>query len=430
VAVNGDDLYEADEAFKLNLTDATNATINTSSATGTIVNDDTKPLPTITIAKGTDAAEPKTNGNFILTRTGDTSSALTVNLATPRGTATNGKDYQTLPTTVTFAAGSATAQIDILTLPDKLLEGRETISLALAAGTGYTLGTATTATINLFDLKIKGNDKDNVLKGGKNDDSIEGLGGNDTIYAYSGDDFIDGGKGNDKLYGDQGKDLIYGGDGNDTISGGDDKDTIYGDRGNDRISGDKGNDTIHGGDGDDTISGGEGHDRLAGNAGKDTISGGDGNDEIYGGFGNDKIDGGNGNDILDGVLPTPLVLPVMSNFGKGEIDCLKGGAGKDLFVLGTASNAATSLTGAKYYVGQSNKDYALIEDFAIGKSGDCIQLFGIASDYQLAAVNSGSLPKGVGIYAVDGTRDLVGILQGVSLSNLSLENNSQFSFVQ
>jgi Ca2+-binding RTX toxin-like protein len=427
VEVTGDNLFELDETFKLNLSNAVNATIGTASAIGTIVNDD---LPVITIEKGTDASEPHTNGSFILNRDGDPSLTLTVKLALPTGTATNGSDYQTLPTEVTFAAGSATAIVEVKTIADKLLEGRETICLALAEGNGYILGTATHAEINLFDKIIKGDHQDNVLKGGKNDDIIEGLGCNDTIYGKGGDDCIDGGKGNDKLYGEKGRDLIYGGHGNDTIDGGEDKDVIYGDKGDDTIYGGNGNDTVYGGSGKDTIYGGEGNDCLAGNEGKDTIYGGDGHDEIYGGLGNDKLDGGKNHDILDGVLTSPLVLPVAAHIlGKGEIDCLKGGAGKDLFVLGMASDLAHSLTGATYYVGEKNRDYALIEDFQIGKHGDCIQLFGSASDYELAAVRSGSLPHGVGIYSLDGGRDLVGILQGVSLSSLHLNDHSQFSFV-
>jgi Ca2+-binding RTX toxin-like protein len=426
-----DDVYELKEEVVITLNeDPSKYKLDTNkSGTVTITDND---LPVITIEKGEDAAEPHKNGSFILKRDGDTSAALTVKLAVPLGTATNGKDYETLPTEVTFAAGSATATIEVKTIADKILEGRETIFLAVAEGTGYKLGASKEAHINLFDKIIKGTKKDDCLKGGKNDDIIEGLNGNDTIYGKGGDDWIEGGKGDDKLYGGKGRDLIYGGDGNDTIDGGECNDTIYGDQGHDTIYGGEGHDTVYGGSGKDTIYGEEGNDCLAGEAGDDKIAGDDGNDEMYGGLGNDCLDGGKGHDVLDGVLSSPLVLPVAANIlGKGEIDCLKGGAGKDLFVLGMASDKAKSLTGAKYYVGEGRKDYGLIHDFQIGKQGDCIQLFGDAGDYELAAINSGSLPKGIGIYAVDGTRDLVGIIQGqgVSLSHLSLTDNSQFSFV-
>ena len=106
---------------------------------------------TVTISKGLDGAEPSTNGSFILTRTGDVAAALTVNLDVPTGTATNGTDYKTLPTTVTFAAGSASATVNVIPISDTLVEGTETIGLALKNGTGYNLGSTVNASINLID---------------------------------------------------------------------------------------------------------------------------------------------------------------------------------------------------------------------------------------------------------------------------------------
>jgi Domain of unknown function (DUF4114)/Calx-beta domain len=145
-----DTVIEADETVLLTLTTGTGYAVGTSTAvTGTIINDDA--LPIITIAKGTDAAEPSTNGNFVLTRTGDFTNPLTVNLATTTGTATSGVDYQSIAQTVTFAAGSNTAKVDVIAIDDTLVEATETISLALATGSGYTLGTTATAEINLTD---------------------------------------------------------------------------------------------------------------------------------------------------------------------------------------------------------------------------------------------------------------------------------------
>ncbi|OBQ14897.1 MAG: hypothetical protein AN481_20060, partial [Aphanizomenon flos-aquae LD13] len=51
-------------------------------------------------------------GQYTLTRTGPTTSSLTVNVALS-GTATNGTDYTIIPTTVTFAAGSSTAVVNL-----------------------------------------------------------------------------------------------------------------------------------------------------------------------------------------------------------------------------------------------------------------------------------------------------------------------------
>ena len=108
-------------------------------------------LPVVTVA-ATDAVagEPANNGQYTLTRTGSTASALTVNIAM-NGTATNGADYTAIPTTVTFLAGSATAVVNLNVIDDTLVEGTETAILNVAAGAGYTVGAAASATVNIAD---------------------------------------------------------------------------------------------------------------------------------------------------------------------------------------------------------------------------------------------------------------------------------------
>ncbi|MDH4407083.1 MAG: M10 family metallopeptidase C-terminal domain-containing protein, partial [Cyanobium sp. D14.bin.5] len=86
-------------------------------------------LTTVTVvATDAVAGEPNNNGQFTLTRTGPTTSALTVNVAMS-GTATNGTDYTAIPTTVTFAAGSATALVNLTVIDDSLVEGTESATL-------------------------------------------------------------------------------------------------------------------------------------------------------------------------------------------------------------------------------------------------------------------------------------------------------------
>jgi Ca2+-binding RTX toxin-like protein len=149
VAVTGDTLYEADESFKLNLSEAVNASITTTSAIGTIVNDD---LPVISLAvTDADAAEPANPGQFTLTRDGITTSDLTVNYALA-GTATNGTDYQALTNTVTFKAGSNTATIDIKPIDDNIYEGSETVTLTLADNAAsYKLAEIKSGTVTIAD---------------------------------------------------------------------------------------------------------------------------------------------------------------------------------------------------------------------------------------------------------------------------------------
>jgi hypothetical protein len=154
VSTIDDTLVEGTETISLALATGTGYTLGaTTSAIVNLADNDVAAivLPMITLAKGVDAAEPNTVGSFNLTRTGDVTVALTVNLDVPTGTATSGTDYTALATTATFAAGSATATINITPIDDTLVEGTETIGLALKTGTAYTLGTTTSASINIAD---------------------------------------------------------------------------------------------------------------------------------------------------------------------------------------------------------------------------------------------------------------------------------------
>ncbi|MFM5946430.1 MAG: S8 family serine peptidase, partial [Dolichospermum sp.] len=107
--------------------------------------------PVVTVvANDAVAGEPANNGQYTLTRTGSTASALTVNIAMS-GTATNGTDYTTISTPVNFAAGSAAATVNLNVIDDTLIEGTETAILTVLAGTGYTVGAAASATVNIAD---------------------------------------------------------------------------------------------------------------------------------------------------------------------------------------------------------------------------------------------------------------------------------------
>ncbi len=71
----------------------------------------------VSVTNISDAIAGGTAGDFRFTRTGDVSAPLTVNY-TVDGTAVPGSDYTGLPGTVTFAAGSATADVTVAALPD------------------------------------------------------------------------------------------------------------------------------------------------------------------------------------------------------------------------------------------------------------------------------------------------------------------------
>jgi subtilisin family serine protease len=114
------------------------------------------PTSTITIA-ATDANAAETNlgqvinpGQFALARTGSLTSTLTANY-TIGGTATNGSDYSSLTGSITFAAGSSTAFINLNVINDSLVESNETVTLTLSSSSAYQIGTSNTATVTIAD---------------------------------------------------------------------------------------------------------------------------------------------------------------------------------------------------------------------------------------------------------------------------------------
>ncbi|MDD1449395.1 M10 family metallopeptidase C-terminal domain-containing protein [Dolichospermum sp. ST_sed8] len=150
-----DTILESDETVALTLATGTGYLIGTTTdVTGTITNDDT----TITLAVSPTSVleDGTTNLVYTFTRTGITTSALTVNYSIA-GTA-NSTDYTGATPgtgkTITFAANSATATLTIDPTADTIIESDETVDLTLVAGTDYTLGTTTavTGTITNDDL--------------------------------------------------------------------------------------------------------------------------------------------------------------------------------------------------------------------------------------------------------------------------------------
>jgi RHS repeat-associated protein len=99
-----------------------------------------------------------TNLVYTFTRSGATTSALTVNY-TVGGTATLNTDYAqtgaasfTATTgTITFAAGASTATLTVNPTADTTIENNETVALTIASGTGYTIGTTTAVTGTIAD---------------------------------------------------------------------------------------------------------------------------------------------------------------------------------------------------------------------------------------------------------------------------------------
>ncbi len=126
------------------------ATNSAGTAYGSDLTFTTATTPTVTItATDANAAEPSNNGEFTLTRTGSTASALTVNLSIT-GAATNGTDYQTIAATKTIPAGQSAVTIPVTVIANTpTTEPAETVVATVTAGTGYSVGSPSSATVTI-----------------------------------------------------------------------------------------------------------------------------------------------------------------------------------------------------------------------------------------------------------------------------------------
>jgi hypothetical protein len=146
VNVNGEDTFEPDETFFVNLSNASNATLLDAQGLGTITNDDTAPSFSINDVTMNEGDSGTTSFTFTVTKTG--AGAASVDFATVDGTATvAGSDYQSNSGTLSFASGDATMTATVLVNGDTLYEADETfgvhLSNAVAAGISDADGTGT-----------------------------------------------------------------------------------------------------------------------------------------------------------------------------------------------------------------------------------------------------------------------------------------------
>jgi hypothetical protein len=149
VSVINDSVVEANETVVVTLVDGAAYNLGSPSAATVTIRDDDPPSITV-VAADASAGEPANPGSFTFSRNGPTTAALTVNIAVS-GSATSGTDYTSLGTTVTFAAGSATATKTVSPIDDAVAELTETVVATVVAGTGYVIGAPSSATVNLLD---------------------------------------------------------------------------------------------------------------------------------------------------------------------------------------------------------------------------------------------------------------------------------------
>jgi hypothetical protein len=157
VTINGDGTPEANETFRVNLTNPQNATLLDGSATGTITNDDAK----LTIGNATITEGDSGSQNLVFTVTligGPLAGGVEVDFATHPGTATfagAAADFTAVSGKLMFAAGETTKTISVPILGDVISEGDETFTVALSNPVGASiLPTEAQATGTITDNEI------------------------------------------------------------------------------------------------------------------------------------------------------------------------------------------------------------------------------------------------------------------------------------
>ncbi len=143
---------ELPQTVKLTLISAPSANIiSPNVATVTIADNDTNPLPVVTITSTNHpyAIEGGVNGEFLFTRSGTTTNALTIPF-TISGTA-SGSRYGALPSSVTIPIGQASVTLPVVAVNDQLVQGEQTVIVTLTEGNSFGAATPAFATVTIQD---------------------------------------------------------------------------------------------------------------------------------------------------------------------------------------------------------------------------------------------------------------------------------------
>ncbi|WP_375443039.1 Calx-beta domain-containing protein, partial [uncultured Nostoc sp.] len=141
IGVIGDNKFETNEAFSVNLSAATNATIADNLGVGTIINDDNQPtiiISDVSVTEGNTGTT--TNANFTISLSNPSYQQVTVNYNTSDGTAqTSGSDYNSALGTIIFNPGETSKTLSIGVIGDNQTESDETFAVNLSGAINATI---------------------------------------------------------------------------------------------------------------------------------------------------------------------------------------------------------------------------------------------------------------------------------------------------
>jgi hypothetical protein len=129
---------------------ATNSAGSATSSSATLTVNALVPSASVAVGDAVCSETSANPGTFIITLSTPSPAAVTVTYALT-GRAHNGTDYGTVPTSVSIPAGQTTATVTVTPIDDSKYEKAESVILTLTAGSGYSVGSPSTATLSLQD---------------------------------------------------------------------------------------------------------------------------------------------------------------------------------------------------------------------------------------------------------------------------------------
>jgi hypothetical protein len=157
VPITDDDVTnEGDEQIRLTLSAPTSATLGSPNPT-TLTIEDNDGEPTVgfiasdfSVNEGDDGGTGIVPAQIQVALSAPSAVTVTVDYATSDGLATDGSDYTAISGTLTFDPGQIDQSFVVSVISDTLVEGTETVQLALTTPVSATLGTAS-ATLHILD---------------------------------------------------------------------------------------------------------------------------------------------------------------------------------------------------------------------------------------------------------------------------------------
>ena len=139
ITLQGDVLDEANETYRVTLSNPSNATITTATGTGTITDNDAAPSIAINDVSLSEGNAGTSNASFAVTLSAPSGQNVTVNYTTANATAVAPGDYTTTSGTLTFTPGQVLKTIPVPVVGDVTDEIDETYVVNLSGATNATI---------------------------------------------------------------------------------------------------------------------------------------------------------------------------------------------------------------------------------------------------------------------------------------------------